>query len=255
MSHHKVTLGLIQSATFYTILEGLGRIRLGGAPAPLFIHTMTTVDPVRLAQIGSSAPALLLTGEAEVIDVIMVTRTGDTEYMLTTHPQTCSEVLAWLEAHSTICDDDGLVFEGLELTDETESLKTIAVYGSDSHGIVDDLAAHQLADTLGSGSSGLCELDGIPAFVLAYPLLPEGYFELSVAPDLVALLENILLSFPEIDPSSFEEYRNARLQAGTWFAGAEEAEYHGVDTPQLAALIRTAHDFVGARSLTKGTAD
>jgi len=220
----------------------------------MFIHTMTTVDSALLEQIGDATPALLLSSKAEVIDVVMLTRTGHFEYMLTTHPETRHEVFTWLDAHAWIGDNAGLVFADLGLTDETGSLVTIAVYGPDSSMIVDTLAAHGLDEVLGSGHSALCELDGIPAFVFTYPLLSEGYFELTVAPSLAPQLEAILLSFPELNPSSFDEYRAARLRAGTWFEGAEASKYHLVDSPQLTALVRMQHDFVGARALNQGGA-
>ncbi|MCL1891058.1 MAG: hypothetical protein FWG00_03440 [Coriobacteriia bacterium] len=233
----------------FAFLDGLGRIRLSGASAPLFVHTMTTVDISRLDKVGTAAAALVLTGQAEIIDLVIITRTGDTEYMLTTHPSTKGEVFAWLEAHAELSDETGAVFSQLELEDKTKDLKTVAVYGPAAHTIIDDLAAGELDATLGGRCAGLCTLDGLPAFVFSYPLLEGGYFELSVAPSLSPSLEHLLLSFPEIDPASWEEYCAARQAARTWFSGAERSEYCQPDTPELSALLRTTRDFVGARAL------
>jgi hypothetical protein len=237
------------SKAHFVFLENLGRIRLSGASAALFIHTMTTVDISSLDEVGAAAAALILTGQGEIIDLVILARTGDTEYMLTTHPATKDEVFAWLEAHAELSDEAGSVFSQLELEDKTKDLKTVAVYGPAAHCIVNDLAGGELDAALLGRCVGLCELDGLPAFVFSYPLLEGGYFELSVAPNCAPSLEHLLLSFSEIDPDSWEEYCAKRQAARTWFSGAEQSEYRRPDSPELSALMRTTRDFVGARAL------
>ena len=236
--------------TYYTVLQGLGRIRVSGCSAEQFIHTMTTVDKGRLCLAGEAAGALVLTGEAEVIDVVVLARSGDTEFMLTTHAETREEVFSWLEAHAALADDAGPVFDGLDITDETESLLTYAVFGPQSHAVIDELASHQLDSALGAGHVALCMLDGIQAFVLAYPLLAGGYYELSVQPALAPGLKRLLLSFPEIDPMGLEPFKARRRESCTWFDEAAKAAYCHADAAGLEALIRTPYDFVGGRALT-----
>jgi glycine cleavage system aminomethyltransferase T len=57
------------------------------------------------------------------------------------------------------------------------------------------------------------------------------------------------MSFPEIQPASFDEYAEQRIQARTWFAAADNAEYTFPDEVGLEHLLRPSNDFVGARAL------
>ena len=239
--------------TYFTILHDLGRVRISGSTAALFIKTMTTVDPARISEVGTAAPALVLTSDAEIIDVVMILRTGDVEYMLTCMPATREEMYSWLQAHALLSDESGPIFEDLVLTDETEHLVTLAVYGPDAYAIVDELAAQGLEAALGSGQVAVVFLgdphNGIMSLVCTYPLLPLGYLELNVTPEVLEGLEYLLLSFPEIDPEPFEEFYALRRAAHTWFNDADSAAYMRPDTARLQALIRQSRDFVGARAL------
>ncbi|MDR2493311.1 MAG: hypothetical protein LBD25_07665 [Coriobacteriales bacterium] len=235
----------------FVIRELLGKIRIAGDAAARFVQAMTTVEGARLAQLGNVAPALVLTGEGEVIDVVTVARSGDAEYMLVTSSETAREAAAWLGAHAALADDESAVFEGLEITDETEKLACVSLFGPPAPAVLEELGASlpDADDSVGVGSLTVASLDGIPALVLRYPLLPEGHHEVFCAPAHLDALEHVLLSFPELDPLPAAEYAALRRKAGTWFEGAQEAAYRHPDTPALAALLRPGLDFVGARSL------
>jgi glycine cleavage system aminomethyltransferase T len=214
---------------------------------------MFTADTEALAEPGTTTASLLLTGEAEIIDVVLIIRTGDNEYMVTTNPSTANEAFAWLEAHAKIRDDEGALFENLAITNETEKLAGVVLFGKGSTAVLDELAGQPLAAFPHVGHLTMAQLDTVPALILDSPLLPteaEAY-ELFCPPASVQGLIHALLSFPEIDPLDTDEYRALREQQGTWFAQADEAAYSFPDETGLMRLVRASMDFVGGQALAK----
>ncbi|MDR3308229.1 MAG: hypothetical protein LBS58_04965 [Coriobacteriales bacterium] len=230
----------------------LGKLRISGADAGRFIATMTTANSERLALVGAAAPALLLTGEGEVIDVVMAIRTGDAEYMLTTSPSVAGEAFDWLLAHSKLCDGNGPVFPCLSITDETMSLAVAVLIGAGGRAVLDELVQGTLAAST-MESLSLVQLDTVPVMVLTYPFLKEEVFELYCAPGRWDAIEHVLLSFPEIDPIPLQHYLDARRAHGTWFAAAEDGAYRYPDEAGLAHLIRPDASYVGAAALQERT--
>jgi glycine cleavage system aminomethyltransferase T len=249
-------------------MDALGKIRVSGEAAHDFIRIMFTADTAPLAEPGGVTPSLLLTGEAEVIDLVLIIRTGPSEYMVTTSPATADEAFAWLSAHGGIRDEKGAVFEGLALSDETEKLANVVLFGEGSTAVLTelaDLAGLGEPDGPGGPASGgfaaaprmgsltMVQLDTVPTLVLASPVLPREpsgeVFELFCPPEGAQGLINAFLSFPEIDPMEQDEYRQLREQQGTWFAPADDASYTFPNETPLIRLIRTPQDFVGAQAL------
>jgi hypothetical protein len=265
--------------TFYTDISSIGKIRVSGKSAQQFIATMTTVDTSMLAAIGAIEAALVLNGDADIIAVLLVARSGTTEYMLTCDADVAGETFAWLEAHAELCDDEGKVFADLQIRNATDDLAAFALYGRSATAIVAELvpptattatstttkhsAAAKTSDSTEKSESTksestksaeedisevrLTSIMGMPVLLIRYPLLPGGVIEFYCQPAQRQTLENLLLSFAELDPNDFLEYRVLRAINGTWFDGATKAEYQKPDS-RLARLMRANHDFVGGRA-------
>jgi glycine cleavage system aminomethyltransferase T len=233
---------------------------------------MTSVDTGRLATIGSAAPALILNAHAEVIDLVIVMRTGNNEYLISTSPATTCEVEEWLRAHSAIADDRGPVFAGLEVSDESASLAAVAIHGTEASEILTELFGSSPDLLLCSSALTTATIGRLDVMLFAWPLLRSAQpstqadalvastqpdnaradalvYELIVPAGALPALTDILLGFSELDPEDFEQYRHRRKAAHTWFLAAEQPGYIKPDTPELVALLRPERDFVGARAL------
>jgi glycine cleavage system aminomethyltransferase T len=213
---------------------------------------MFTAEVGALDEPGTVMASLLLTGEAEIIDAVLIIRTGDDEYMITTNSATAGEAFAWLEAHAEIKDDEGAIFEGLALSNETEKLAGVVLFGEGSTSVLEELAGRSLDAFPRLGSLTMAQLDTVPALILNSPVLPAEteVYELFCPPASVEGLTHALLSFPEIDSMDAKEYQALREQQGTWFAQADDAAYAFPDELGLLRLVRTPMDFVGAQALT-----
>ncbi|MDR3052585.1 MAG: hypothetical protein LBU48_01830 [Coriobacteriales bacterium] len=234
---------------FICDMSDLGKLRLSGEDALDFIRTMFSCELDPLYQIGGCAAALLLTGEAEVIDVVLLIRTGDAEFMVTTSPQNTQEVYDWLEAHGRLKGESGPVFAHLDLSNETGSLSTIALIGSDAAAILDELASGGFSAAPRMGQLVMAQVDTVPAMVFAAPLLPEPVLEVFCAPGKKEGLLYGLMSFPQVSPLSLEEYQQLRADNHSWFAAADVAAYAYPDDLKLLHLVRGSFDFVGGKAL------
>ncbi|HBT95055.1 MAG TPA: hypothetical protein DEB24_02630 [Coriobacteriia bacterium] len=233
-------------------MSAVGKLRLSGASSHDFIRTMCTADMEPLKELGGVVASLILTAEAEVIDVVLVIRTGDNEYMITTSEENSDEVFSWLAAHAEIKDEQGLIFEGLEVADESQTLADIVLFGPGSKAVLDELSAGTLEDAPATGKLSMVQLDTVPVMLLQTPVLPgcngEAY-ELFCSQTGANGIVYALMSFPEIDPMEMDEYAELRKAAGTWFAAAEDAAYTYPDEAGLMRLVRSERDFVGAKAL------
>ncbi len=242
----------MSNAIRFCDMSAVGKLRLSGASSHDFIRTMCTADTEPLGELGGVAASLILTSEAEIIDVVLVIRTGDNEYMITTNEENADEVFSWLEAHARIKDDQGPIFEGLEVSDESQTLADIVLFGPGSKAVLDELSAGTLDVAPKTGKLSMVQLDTVPVMLLQTPVLP-GYdgeaYELFCSQTGANGIVYALMSFPEIDPMEMDEYVELRKKLGTWFSAAEDAAYTYPDEAGLMHLVRSEYDFVGAKAL------
>lgn len=236
------------SNTFFADISAIGKIRVSGLDAPKFIHIMTTVEANAVSDLGQVAPALLLTAQAEIIDIVMIARSGPQEFMLTTDPNTVQEVFEWLLAHSQIADDQGLIFADLDISNQTDKIATLALYGDDVELILGEITNTVVTDSLSDVNLGIMEIGQLPVMILKWPFLNEDVHEIHLPAAAVQDLQNLLLSFAEIDPESFAEYQMRRKAAHTWFIAAGQESYIKPVGSGFSGLIRRTLDFVGSQA-------
>jgi len=230
-------------------MSALGKLRIHGEASHDFIRIMSTADPTAFEQLGGAKAGLLLTGQAEVIDVVVIIRTGDMEYMVITAAPTAKETFAWLEAHAKISDDKGKVFEGLTITDETDALSNLVLFGTGCRDVLDELTGGQLDTYPQTGTLTMAQLDTVAALIFDTPVVPGEAYELFIPPKDKRGLINALLSFPQIDPLELHEYQDLRKTWGTWFSHADVAAYTFPHKADLMSLVRPSMDFVGGVAL------
>jgi glycine cleavage system aminomethyltransferase T len=230
-------------------VSGIGKLRISGQAAHDFIRIMFTAAADAFDELGAAASCLLLTGEAEVIDVVLVVRSGDSEYMVTTSAEIVEEASAWLAAHSLIRDDDGEVFADLKIGNETDRLACVALFGEGSWAVLDELAVGGLDSCPQPGCLTMAQLDTVPVLILHSPVLPGECYELMFPPAKLPGIVNALMSFAEVEPMSAEDYQVLRRRHRRWFEQAEDAAYCYPDESGLMRLVRPELDFVGGPAL------
>ncbi len=251
------------TGTWFSDSSPIGKIRISGENASEFVRVMTTVEPWRLEMPGQFAVALVLNAEGDIIDLVMIARTGDQEYILFSSPETTDELVMWLQAHAEIVDGEGgAVFEDLGVEDVSSPIATIALYGPKAQMILDELSGKDVSETLGDKNLALFPIGQLQVMIVRWPFLrahgwqmpleAEGeVFEVYLPAQASEDFKQILLGFAEIDPESFEDYKARRRAAHTWFAPAEQAAYIKPESSGLRALLRSSSDYVGAKALER----
>ncbi|MDR1357801.1 MAG: hypothetical protein LBJ48_00365 [Coriobacteriales bacterium] len=252
-----------ETGTYFADVSRIGKIRLSGKSSPEFVNVMTTVEHWRLETPGQAAIALVLNAEGEIIDLVMIGRTGEHEYILITSPETVCELTEWLEAHAGLANSEGAaVFEDIKVEDRTDRIGAFALYGPDAQMILDEMSKSDVSAELGEKNLTLVSIGRLQVMILRWPLLrshgqdmplkAEGeVFEVYLPAKATDDFKKILLSFAEIDPEDYGEYFARRRRAHTCFDAAEQDVYIRPETAGLKALLRSDADFVGARALRK----
>lgn len=229
-------------------LSSMGKLRIGGEDSFRFISTMFTADVAALTGIGDSCFSLILTSEAEIIDTVTLIRTGDNEYMVMTNPPNTEEVFAWLEAHSALADEQGKLFLQLTLSNETDSLALVTLFGVGSRHILDELADGALREAPASGSLTMALLDTVPTMIFSSEASSGESFDLFYPANRASGLWRALLSYPAVTPLGYGDYIVLREAERSWLKDVDSVGYQTVDEAGLGHLLRTEHDFVGGKA-------
>lgn len=221
-------------------LSDYGTLRVAGAGATLFVRTMFSGPLEPLQTLFGLSQGLLLNAQGEVIDVVGALRTGDDEYLLLTSPGNTEEGLEWLQAHVELADDNGPVFEGTVVEDQSEHLAVLALYGSAAPAVyhaLEEACAGQLVFMGAELAAGAYGVPGDPAFLLFAPV------------NLAAQVGDFLQGCLTLEVVDFGEFRSQALEAGRCNLLLDAAEYHTPAQLGLEHLLRSERDFVGARAL------
>lgn len=223
-------------------LSGCGVFRISGSGAARFVSTMFSGALEPLASLGGFSQGLLLTGQAEAIDLVDVMRTGDDEYLMMTSPDNGQEAFEWLSAHSELIDDDGPVFGDVSLEDDSEKMAVLLMYGSTiSHNF------EQLTEAAGGALPALVhEFDaacyGVPAAPAYLLFVPRAF---------AAQMGEFLLQDPELNVEYPEELERRLDEAGQHCAALHDAAYANPLECGLGAYLRPEGGFVGAAALAR----
>jgi len=233
----------------YLTIIAHGYLRVSGKQAESFLKTMTTALMSNLAGIGGSVQALILSAEAEVIDRVTLIKTGDEEFMIITSPTLHEEVLAWLKAHANLADANGPVFAGIVLSDESEALTALTLFGEKCTDILQELSANTLLAAPKMGNLRMVRFDTVTAMVFSPEPYAQSQYQLFCSPVMAEGLYNALLSFPEIEIVDADRYHQLQQIDDPWAAVADQGRYYHPDSIDLMHLVRSEHDFVGGKAL------
>lgn len=233
-----------------TDLSFQGMVYVAGADSVRFLQTMLTADIEALRVLGAGTPSLALTPAGEVIDILYVIRTGDTEYLILADAPNTGEIVEWLTEHSMVEDDAGRLFPDVSVGDQSGQLSAIALMGP---GYVDMLEEFSpVPDRVRGGwEAGMyfgSDIGGIPIMMVRMRELEDAAI-LFGAPVGIRALWEALLGFPELQAVGFDQLVLVARSCGLWLDGVDEGRYRTVAEAGLGHLLRRSGGFVGANSL------
>ncbi len=231
-----------------------GLLRVSGKDSKSFLRIMLSCDIDALSSIGSSTYALVLSVQAEVIDIVFVICTGDSEYMLVVDSPVLDEVFEWLKENSKVSDDNGEIFEDIEIENETGLLASICLMGPGHEEILDELAGFKeqgkqiFKDKLSQGFYYTHDIGGIPFMMVRDKSVENSTIIWGSSAGITALWR-ALVGFEELQIVGFEQYKTIRQANNLWLDGVEEGQYRHPNECGLEHLLRPQGGFVGASAL------
>lgn len=225
---------------FLSDITGQGALRIAGADASRFLSTMFAGDMGACSQLGELVQGAFLNGEAEVIDIATVLRTGDDEFLVTGSSDNRPELFEWLAAHAALSDGAGKVFPDLAVEDESEHLGILLMAGDGARRAYEDLL-------------GACA-GRVPLIQYEFTRPAYGIFcvpsWLVIAPvNSAAQIGDFLYGYSEFYVLGEEELMEMLEEAGAYFPCIHEAAYADAHDAMFDSFIREGADFVGARAL------
>lgn len=229
-----------KAQTFAYSLQECGTFLCAGADAKLFIKTMFTGDFQNCDVLFGSSCGLLLSSEAQVIDLIHVINTGNNEYLILTSEQNTEEDFEWLEAHANLAQDKKEIFENLIFENQTGKLASLLLFGKAAEKVYKNLV-------------DICE--GKIAFIASELgensyLAPAGQAYLLFVPLAIAAeVGEILNEFSGLEMLEPDEYKAMLEASNECYLKLEDGKYYMPAELGLQSLLRNEKDFVGAKFL------
>lgn len=225
-------------------------IRVSGKDSGYFLHTVLTADINSLSQ-GNNCHSLMLDGEGNVIDQVLVVCSGDDEYMLLVDEPVASEVLSWLQDIASAVSAKNGLFAAVKIEDAGDELAAISIIGPDRFEMLNELRTQENAPDmriqLGSGTCFTTAIGNIAMLMVSDEA--ASAIDIFTSPVGANALWQALLSFPDLQAIGFNAYKQVMGDFGLWLDGIEDGRYLSVSESGLAHMVRQQRDFVGANAI------
>jgi glycine cleavage system aminomethyltransferase T len=226
-----------------------GLLRVSGQDAYRFLQTMCTADALSLDGQGDHIYGLVLTGDAEIIDLVEIVKTGSYEFLVISDAPHTEELYEWLDAHAHLDDEQGPVFPDLEISNETGVLGQFVLIGAQSFSIIEALIGTDHRHLTHDGSLYMIEWEGTPLMIVEEQLSATPALRIFFPIAASISFWRILLSFPELQIIGRKNYERFLLDAGILLPDSTSSGYLTPGEAQLEHLLRIDRDFVGAHNL------
>lgn len=225
---------------------GLSQLVLMGSCAPAFVEA--TCAGKKLA-VGENSCEVILRGDGLCLGVVLVTRTGDTEYLLISEYHKMEIIYAWLNFVKDVEQDGFKPYADLTIVDQSGALTPLVLVGEHASNILQDYVEEELPS---AGKLSSCLLDKhIPALVANLNLLHSSLFLILVQPNFAPTFWRSLMSFNKITPCGKDDLEPLFKKDCVWIGEFNSDEPIQIPKQRLQEykLIRDTNDFIGARGL------
>lgn len=237
--------GALTSGAGLADLSGMGSLLLSGPPATSFA---TAAFCGRELAVGECAFEPALGGDATLMSVPLLARTGDAEYALWDATPRFELLGRWVEFLSGVSQDGYAPYEGLSREDVSGRLVPLLLWGPAARHVLGDYVSSP-AGLPAAGRVRDVRLDRIPAVVAGVPVGRGNCLLALVPPDRARSLWRSLLSFDEVAPVGELALASHARQALGWLSRVEDTDRLVATRAGLEGLVRGGTDFVGARAL------
>lgn len=228
-------------------LTGMANVLVAGDDVEVFVRAACACIP---PQVGSCSFSAVFTGDGSIASMPLVVRTGVGECLLLDASERGLMLQPWLTFLANIEQRGFRPFEGIRVTDETESLVPLLLWGPQATAILGDYVAS--LDLLPKPGQVVSErLDQIDCLLLAPPRLDEPCYLVLVPPMRARVLWRSFLSFAAVVPVgrlALEAQLERQLPWASERLGTERLEL-ALDQLLTWELARAEGGYIGERAL------
>lgn len=226
-------------------LSGMSVTLIAGPVAQAFIEM---VCAGRRLAVGEALFEPVLAGDASLISIPLLLRTGDSEYLLCDVSSRASLLDAWLHFIATAQQNDSAPFKEIQLEDASFKLVPLLLAGPGANSVLSDYLTGEVPTT---GQVRSLELDKIRCLVTSLPKPFDKAYLVMVPPHYVRVLWRSFLSFTRVHPVGRTALFAQAEQMTPWVSWLHSTERIKKSARELQTLnlLRQESDFIGARAL------
>lgn len=228
-----------------TDLSGMSAALIAGPVAQAFIEMICAG---RKPAVGEACFEPVLAGDASLISISLLSRTGDSEYLLCDVSPRASLLDAWLHFIATAQQNDIAPFKEIQLEDASFELVPLLLTGPEASLVLSDCLA---GDVPAAGQVRSLELDKIRCLVTSLPKPFDKAYLVMAPPQYARVLWRSFLSFTNVNPVGRTTLFAEAKQMAVWVSWLHSTDRIEKSAQELQTfdLLRQGSDFVGARAL------
>ena len=230
-------------------LTGMDMQVVAGAPAQSFCEAACAGPRL---PVGACALEACLLGDGSVASIPLLARTGVSEYLILDASPRMDVLFSWLGFVAHIEQGGVRPYDGLAVSDETESLVPLVLAGPTAPAVLTDYVPQDARQRLPeTGRAANIDLDGrITTIVCALALTQPAYLVL-VPPAYARVVWRSMLSFGSVTPVGHAALRIWMARGTTVLAHLSDPDRLTIGEGELRAsgVVREGADFIGARGL------
>lgn len=228
-------------------LTGMANVLVAGEDVEAFVRAACACNP---PQVGSCDFSAVVTGDGSVASMPLVARTGVGECLLLDASERGLMLHPWLAFIANIEQGGFKPFEGIRITDETDSLVPLLLWGPQASAILGDYVAS--LDLLPQPGHVVSEkLDQIDCLLVAPPRLDTPCYLVLAPPMRARALWRSFLSFAAVEPVGRRALEEQLARQLPWASVRQGTGRLELALDQLLAweLARVEGGYIGERAL------
>ena len=239
---------LLQSCGL-THLSDLGMMLVRGSDAPQLIQAAIACE---LPAVGSCAYGAVLSGDAALLSVPLVVRTGDTEFLLVDGSSRFELLFEWISWLSCVEQDGIAPYANTSVSNESSALVPLQLAGPQAGAVLSDYV-EQATYLPKMHCVANLTLDTTLSIVLHNSLAQQDCYMVLLPPAAAPVFWRSFLSFAEVKPVGYDVIQELERKQNPWTSALSHSDRISATRSMLTDwhICRTSDDFIGARALAQ----
>ena len=232
-----------------THLADMGMMLVSGTDAPSLIQAAVACN---MPVVGSYAYGAVLSGDAALLSVPLVVRTGDTEFLLLDGSSRFELLYEWILWLVCVEQDGKALYAHASVSNESSSLVVFQLAGPRATAILSDYIAKDV-QLPKRGCVNNLMLDSAMSIVVHSSLADQDCYTVLLPPAVAGTFWRSFLSFSEVEPVGYDALKSVERKQIPWSSALSHSDRISATRDMLVAwqICRDSDNFIGARALAQ----